>query len=208
MLEIAKRVCLIMIGLLLTTLGLKVLLNYHLTFGGTAGFATLLTFSTDLPWSLWFFLVNLPFFLISILKIGKGFTIYSLLSITMISIIDGGLNFLPPLSFPLWTAPILAGFFIGIGVTLVLNNGSSLGGIHILAMYIEQKWKFNRGYVIFACDVFIIVVAIQMVGLQSALLSIVTIFIASFIIGRYKKAPLKTEDYSMAPSTISEHERV
>jgi uncharacterized membrane-anchored protein YitT (DUF2179 family) len=83
---------------------------------------------------------------------------------------------------------------IGFGVTLVLNNGSSLGGIHILALYLDQKWEINRGISIFVCDLLIIVLAGVLVGWKNALLSVFVIVVASTIIGRYKKSPIKVPE--------------
>lgn len=94
----------------------------------------------------------------------------------------------------MWLATVLAGLCIGFGVTFVLNNGSSLGGIHILALYLDQKWGINRGVSIFISDLSIIVLAGLLVGWGNALLSVFVIFVASTIIGRYKKSPIKVRE--------------
>ncbi|MEB1806783.1 MAG: YitT family protein [Bacillaceae bacterium] len=180
----------IIVGLLITSLGLRILAIHHFTFGGTAGVATILDFLTNWSWGILFFLVNLPFFIISIQKLGIRFTISSLVSITAISFISEWFQVFQVTPFPDWLATIVAGLFIGIGVTLVLNNGSSLGGIHILALYLDQKFKINRGITIFASDFLIIFLAGLLVGWSNALLSVAAIFIASSIIGRYKKSPI------------------
>ncbi|MDV2683523.1 YitT family protein [Alkalihalophilus lindianensis] len=190
MLERFRVMGLVLVGLILTSLGLRFLAMHDLTFGGTAGLATVLTYMSPWSWGVLFFLVNLPFFLISWTKLGKWFTLSSLLSITAISVIRDLLDVMPFFNVPLWLATALAGICIGIGVTLVLNNGSSLGGIHILALYIDQKWGINRGLTIFISDFLIIVFATLLVGWSQALLSVFVIFVASTIIGRYKKSPI------------------
>lgn len=187
-----KRLFFVVMGLFLTSLGIKVLSVSHLTFGGTAGIASIITFVTESSWGLWFFIVNLPFFIISYRKLGKWFTISSLLSITGISIIR---DVLDVMAFPEVNNMILgstvAGLLIGIGVTFVLNNGSSLGGIHILALYLDDRVKINRGITILLCDLAIILCAAALVGWINAMISTISIFIASTIIGRYKKSPIK-----------------
>jgi uncharacterized membrane-anchored protein YitT (DUF2179 family) len=193
MLERFRVMGLVLVGLILTSLGLRFLAMHDLTFGGTAGLATVLTYMSPWSWGMLFFLVNLPFFLISWTKLGKWFTLSSLLSITAISVIRDLLDVMPFFNVPLWLATALAGICIGIGVTLVLNNGSSLGGIHILALYIDQKWGINRGLTIFISDFLIIVFAALLVGWSQALLSVFVIFVASTIIGRYKKSPIPKE---------------
>lgn len=181
-----------LLGLVITSLGIKLLADSLLTFGGTAGVATILTYVTNISWGLLFFIVNLPFFFISIQELGKWFTISSLLSITGISFLREWFDlFIPTFEINIVIAAIIAGLLIGFGVTFVLNNGSSLGGIHILGLYIDKKFGINRGLVLFVCDSFIILFALAMVGWFKALLSILCIFIASTIIGRYKKSPIK-----------------
>ncbi len=187
-----KKLLFVLLGLVITSLGIKILSNSLLTFGGTAGIATILTYVTNISWGVLFFIVNLPFFFISIQELGKWFTISSLLSITGISFIREGLDlWFPVFDINIILATVIAGLLIGFGVTFVLNNGSSLGGIHILGLYIDKKFGLNRGIVLFVCDSLIILFAVAIVGWYKGLLSIFCIFIASTIIGRYKKSPIK-----------------
>ncbi|WP_083584327.1 YitT family protein [Bacillus weihaiensis] len=190
--DIFKKLVVVIMGLFLTSFGIKILSDSFLTFGGTAGLATILTYMTGFSWGVLFFIVNLPFFAISIQELGKWFTLSSLLSITGISFIREWFDLVIPTIgiHPLLSA-IVAGVIIGIGVTFVLNNGSSLGGIHILGLFIDKKFGINRGIVLFVCDSLIILFAVALVGWSRAILSILCIFIASSIIGRYKKSPIK-----------------
>lgn len=189
---VSKKLFFVLVGLLLTSLGLKLLSLNLLTFGGTAGIASILTNITNASWGLWFFIANLPFFFLSIRQLGIWFTISSLLSITLISVVRIGLDeWLISFDMNLIATAIISGLLIGVGVTFVLNNGSSLGGIHILGLYLDERFGLNRGLVIFISDSMIILFTLAMVGWQKALISILCIFIASNIIGRYKKSPIK-----------------
>ncbi|WP_102349225.1 YitT family protein [Bacillus sp. Marseille-P3661] len=201
--SLTKKLCFVLLGLLLTTFGLKFLSLQSLTFGGTAGIASLLSNMSHFSWGFWFFIANLPFFFISLQQLGKWFTISSLLSITFITLIRSWIDtWLLSFNLNMIAVSILAGLLIGIGVTLVLNNGSSLGGIHILALYLDKKFGFNRGLIIFICDSLIILFALTMVGWQKALVSILCISIASSIIGRYKKAPIQESVSDEDPSLL------
>lgn len=193
--NITKRLTLVIIGLFLTSFGVNLLSQNMLTFGGTAGIATMITYISPYSWGLWFFIVNLPFFYLSIKELGNWFTLSSLISIVGISFITDSIHlFIPAIHLNILAISIMSGVFIGIGVTFVLNNGSSLGGIHIFALFLDKKFGLNRGVVIFICDSLIIVSAVVIVGWQSAIVSILSIFIASYIIGRYKAAPIKVVD--------------
>ncbi|MBP3950643.1 YitT family protein [Bacillus suaedae] len=191
MAEKLKLVSFVLTGLLLTSFGLRILATQDLTFGGTAGLATVLTFISPWSWGVLFFLINIPFFWISIKKLGVWFTVSSFMSIIGISLIRDSLDYVQIQTLPVLLVAIIAGLCIGFGVTLVLNNGSSLGGIHILALYADQRWGLNRGLVIFISDLLIIILAGLLAGWGQAIISIFVIFIASMIIGRYKKSPIK-----------------
>lgn len=135
--------------------------------------------------------------------------VVDLLSIMAISFLSGIFELYTHTSIPTWMAALFAGVLIGIGVTMVLNHGSSLGGIHILAVYLDQKWRVNRGLTIFLGDLSIIVVAGFLVGWSNAILSVFSILIASTIIGRYKKGtiPQETEMLEEEYSLHSQKER-
>ncbi len=193
----ANKIFSILFGLFLTALGIKLLTLHMLTFGGTAGIATILTLLFPISWGLLFFLVNLPFFLISFQQMGKWFTISSFVSIIGISVIRDALDMIvPAFTFNPVIAAAVAGLFIGVGVSLVLNNGSSLGGIHILALFLDKKLGLNRGLCIFIFDLLILIAAIFLVGLQNAIVSTISIVIASYIIGRYKTSPIPEVEVS------------
>jgi uncharacterized membrane-anchored protein YitT (DUF2179 family) len=138
--NLIKKLVYVLVGLVITSLGIKILSDSLLTFGGTAGIATIFTYLTNISWGVLFFIVNLPFFIISIQHLGIWFTISSLLSITGISLLREWFDlFIPTFDIHIGGSAIIAGLLIGLGVTFVLNNGSSLGGIHILGLYIDKK---------------------------------------------------------------------
>ncbi|MDR7072232.1 YitT family protein [Fictibacillus barbaricus] len=180
----------ILAGLFLTAAGMKILNIHSLTFGGTAGIATLGSFLSDWSWGILFLIVNLPFFILSIKKLGWTFSITTFLCIFLVSAITDLLSFIHfPIVAP-FLASILAGSLIGVGVSLVLNSGASLGGIHILALYLEQKREINRGLTLFVTDFIIVSSAMVIVGFHNAFISIFSITIASFLAGKFKtKSP-------------------
>ncbi len=193
----------ILIGLFLTAIGIKLLNIHTLTFGGTAGIATLVSFMTNWTWGILFLIVNLPFFILSIKKLGWNFSLLTFLCIILISAISDLMDYLAlPLISPI-AAAIIAGSLIGIGVSFVLNSGASLGGIHILALYLEQKSNINRGISLFVTDFIIVSSAVVMFGFRNALISIIAITIASFLTGKLKST-VKPSSEAVYRSTETE----
>jgi uncharacterized membrane-anchored protein YitT (DUF2179 family) len=199
-----QRSIFILIGLFLTAFGTKLLTLHSLTFGGTAGIATLGTFLGSWSWGFLFLLVNMPFFILSVKKMGWPFSFLTFLCILLISAVADLMDNLSIPMLPPVLAAILAGIFIGIGVSFVLNSGASLGGIHILALYLEHTAKINRGLTLFVTDFIIVSSAAVIVGIKNALISIISIMIASYLAGRIKFAPqsFSSEDVNESPETI------
>jgi uncharacterized membrane-anchored protein YitT (DUF2179 family) len=181
-----QKSLLILSGLFLTATGMKILNIHSLTFGGTAGIATLGSFLSHWSWGILFLLVNLPFFILSIKKMGWTFSLTTFICILLVSAITDLLDYIHFPIMPSVFASLFAGTLIGIGVSFVLNSGASLGGIHILALYLEQKMKINRGLTLFVTDFAIVSSATVIVGLQNAVISILSITIASFLAGKLK----------------------
>lgn len=196
----------IILGLFLTAAGIKVLTVHSLIFGGTAGVATIGSIMSDWSWGVLFLIVNLPFFILSIKKLGWTFSLSTFLCIFLISAISDLLDFVQfPSTSPV-IAAIVAGCLIGIGVSFVLNSGASLGGIHILALYLEQKSDINRGLSLFVTDFIIVSSAVAIFGFKKALISIIAITIASYLAGKLKTT--KKTDVSPTVYVPSETEAI
>ena len=73
-------------GSYLTSIGLAILHSAQAVTGGTAGLALLVSYVVDLPIGVLFPLVNLPFFALAIWKKGWGFTLRTLLALSLIHI--------------------------------------------------------------------------------------------------------------------------
>jgi uncharacterized membrane-anchored protein YitT (DUF2179 family) len=200
-----KQALIVFAGLLLTAAGTKLLTISSLTFGGTAGIATLLSFTFELSWGMLFFLVNLPFFYLSVKRLGWMFSLSTLLCIILISFVSDAFDALSLPALPPLAAATAAGLLIGTGVSMVLNQGSSLGGIHILAVYFEQFLSINRGLTLFVTDMVIVLSAAFIVGLTNALYSLIAIAIASFLVGKLKSDKPADDDADIA---LTEQETV
>jgi uncharacterized membrane-anchored protein YitT (DUF2179 family) len=193
------KIIMIILGLFLTSAGIKLLTVHSLTFGGTAGVATLGSFMSNWSWGILFLVVNLPFFILSIKKLGWTFSLSTFLCILLISVISDLMDYVQFPTINPVLAAVTAGTLIGFGVSFVLNSGASLGGIHILALYLEQKSDINRGVSLFVTDFIIVSSAVVMFGFKNALISIIAITIASFLTGKLKSTA-KTSSTVYVPS--------
>jgi uncharacterized membrane-anchored protein YitT (DUF2179 family) len=161
------------IGGVLTSLGVAMFGAGGLMTAGTAGIAFLLHYVTGLGVGLMFFAVNIPFFLLAYSRMGRVFTLKSFASVTLLSVL---VDLMPHfLVFGHVAAPYSAfagGLLLGMGVLAFVRHGSSLGGINILAVYLQQKHGLRAGKIQMAIDALIATAAFFLLPPMQVLYSV------------------------------------
>lgn len=133
-------------GATLAAFGITILTHLGLITGQTAGLAVLISYATGLSFGLVFFLVNIPFYWFGYRRLGPVFTLKTVISVAMLS----ALSMLMPhwISFstlnPAFGA-VLFGFVSGAALLAIFRHGASLGGIGILALYLQDRTGFRAG---------------------------------------------------------------
>lgn len=135
-------------GIIMSSLGLVLLTHLGLMTGQTAGAAILLAHVTGASFGLVFFLINLPFYWLAWRRMGWVFTVKSLICVTALSIATETI----PLGFQITRLEPLLGiaFFgtvTGIGLLAIFRHGGSLGGLGVLALYVQDTYGFRAGWV-------------------------------------------------------------
>ena len=135
------------LGTALCALGVLFLTHAHLVTGQTAGLAVLLTYATGLSFGLWFFVINLPFYWLAWVRMGSTFTLKSFIAVGLVSVFSELFQSLIVFStLPVWLAAPLSGGLIGMGLIVVFRHGASLGGIGVLALYLQDRTGFKAGH--------------------------------------------------------------
>lgn len=143
-----------------------VLLLTHLGFvtGQTAGLAILISYATGWAFGPVFFVINLPFYWLGWKRFGRTFVIKSFAAVALLSALT---IWLPPLMqfgpvHPMVGA-ILFGCLTGAGLLALFRHGSSLGGIGILGLYVQDATGFRAGWVqmLFDAGLFVIAFALR-----------------------------------------------
>lgn len=140
-------------GSIVAALGFYILNQVGVLTGGTAGVAFLLHYGFGFSFGLMFFLVNLPFYALSIKRMGWVFSLKTLLAITLVSLITEVESRWIVISQiqPLWGS-ILGGLLLGYGVLALYRHRASLGGIGIVALYLQEQFGIRAGLVQLAFD--------------------------------------------------------
>ncbi|MGW9825920.1 uncharacterized membrane-anchored protein YitT (DUF2179 family) [Brevibacterium pityocampae] len=159
-------------GTFLASLGLYLLREALAVTGGTAGLGLLLSYASDIPVAVMFPLVNIPFFALALWKKGWSFTLRTIIAVLLVS----ALTLLHPVMlagvdvdpvYGTFTGNLLA----GVGLLILFRHRSSLGGINILALLVQERLGWSAGYVQMGIDVLIIVAALMVSPWPSVLLS-------------------------------------
>ncbi len=160
------------------------LLPNKLSSGGVAGIATITYYLLNMSMGISMLLINIPLFLMSILKVGKAFFIKSVIGTISLSLFTDMLDKLAPLTNDKFLACIYGGILMGVGTAILLKVNSSTGGSD-LASYIAKAYKptIKVGEIIAMLD--IVIVALNMIFLKEieiGLYSAIAIYIMGKII--------------------------
>lgn len=198
-----KKAVEIFLGCLLTSIGVILLKHSNIVTGGTAGLSLSVTYFFNLPFAMIFFLVNIPFYIFSFFRMGWKFTLSTVISVSILTLLTGMDQWLPHFSLPIWIGAILGGFLIGKGLSSLFMNGSSLGGANILALFLQKRFNFNPGTTNFLFDTLVILSSIYVVGLARGLCSILSIAVTAKVIGYYKNDIAKRNKAAEQKGTYS-----
>ncbi len=134
-------------GTLTASFGLLILTHLGLVTGQTAGLAVLISYATGWSFGAVFFVINLPFYWFGYRRLGLTFVIKSFISVALVSVLT--------LYMPIWVVfewinpvvgAILTGAITGTALLALFRHGASLGGIGIVALYLQDKTGFRAGY--------------------------------------------------------------
>ncbi len=154
------------IGSFVMAIGISLfLLPNQLSSGGVAGVATITYYLLNIPMGTMILLINIPLFLISILKIGKYFFVKSVIGTVTLSFFIDMLDKFEPLTEDRFLACVYGGIILGIGTAILLKANSSTGGSDLVS-YVAKKYKptVQSGNIIVIID--IIIVTLNMIFLR------------------------------------------
>ncbi len=143
--------------------GITILTHLGLVTGQTAGLAVLISYATGWGFGPVFFAINLPFYWLGYRRIGPAFVLKTFLAVGLMSALA--------MIFPRWVdfayldpivGAILFGAISGSALLALFRHGASLGGVGIVALYLQDKTGFRAGWTQLLFDVAIFSVALTL----------------------------------------------
>ena len=150
----------IVVGTMFMALGVVIYTKAVLLAGSTAGLALLLQYASGIGFWWLFFTINLPFYILAVRKLGWAFTLRTFAAVTLVSVFTRLTSDLVSFSHldPLYAA-IMGGALSGTGLLILFRHRTGLGGINVLAIYLQDRFGIRAGYFQLAVDLAILAAA-------------------------------------------------
>ena len=170
-------------GTVLASLGVMLLSKAGLLTGGVAGMAFLLHYAFGWSFGLGFFVINLPFYWLAYKRLGVAFTVKTFSAIGLLAVLS---EYQPKLLDiakinPLW-ASVLGGLLIGMGMLALFRHRASLGGVGILALYLQDRFGWRAGLIQLCIDLVILALAFLVASPFVVLCSVIGALALNFFI--------------------------
>jgi uncharacterized membrane-anchored protein YitT (DUF2179 family) len=143
----------LLIGTALMALSVQFLREGGLITGQIAGLSLVVSYAGGFSFGAVFFVLNLPFYWLAFRRMGAAFTLKTFAAVAILS----GFTELFPLVMqfgglhPLAGA-LLAGVTGGAGLLVLFRHGATLGGVGIVAMYLQDTRGIKAGTVMLGFD--------------------------------------------------------
>lgn len=140
------NIALITIGSWLVAFAVKAIAIPHgLLTGGMSGLALLFYYAFGgLTTGQWYFLLNVPVFVLGWVFVGRRFFFYSLYGMAISAIFIDMIDYTMPIE-DVWLAVLVCGGILGAGVGISLRSLGSTGGSDILAVIGKQRFNLSMG---------------------------------------------------------------
>ena len=171
-----KDLLYMVIGCLIMAIGTSLfLLPNQLSSGGFSGIATIIYYLFGFPLGTTMFILNIPLFVIAMIRVGKQATVKGLIGTILLSVFIDMFECYQPLTEDRILACIYGGVFVGIGTAIILKAHASTGGTDMLS-YIIRSYRshFRTANLIVIVDVMIVLLNVIVfkqieIGLYSAI---------------------------------------
>lgn len=178
----------LLIGSSFIAVGLTLLKAAGLVTGGVAGVALIISYLSDWPVGVVFFVLNLPFYVLAQRTLGWAFTFKTLATNLLLAGLAWGMPHWLKVGGidPIFSA-VFGGTIIGMGILALARHRSSVGGVGVLALYLQERRGISAGKVQMAADCVVVAAAFFTISFDKLLLSIASaVALSAVIIANHK----------------------
>lgn len=187
--SIQEDILAIVIATAMISFALLLLRQAGVMTGGTAGIALFLHYSYAVPFGMAFFALNLPLYYLALRRMGLAFTLKTFCAVGLVSFFSdfhGQFIHIDQLQ-PLYAA-LIGNALLGVGFLMMFRHKASLGGVNILALYIQDRYGFKAGWSQMAVDLCVLVASLSFISGPVLLFSVLGAVLLNFIIAQNHRA--------------------
>lgn len=181
-----------LLGTLMVSIGIVLYTKATLLTSGAAGLALLLQFGTGIDFGILFFALNLPFYWLAVQRMGWRFALRTFVAVGLVSAFTWATpRWLSIASVDPVYAAIAGGSLMGLGLLALFRHRTGLGGVNILALYLQEKHGIRAGWFQLGIDVVILCGALFLLPPDKVLVSLLGAAVLNLILavnhkpGRY-----------------------
>ncbi|MBF0243027.1 MAG: YitT family protein [Desulfamplus sp.] len=174
---------LIMAGAIIFSIGLNgILIPKGFITGGISGVCLLIYYVTGiLSPGLWYFIINIPLFIMGWIFVSRRFFFYSLYGMIAVSICIDVINIQIDINDP-FLAILAGGTILGVGSGVTLHSLGSLGGLDIIGIMLNQKFGVRIGTFFFTFNMVLFGFSFGSLETDLVLYSVALSFITSQVL--------------------------
>lgn len=146
--------------------------------GGVTGISLLVSATFKWPLPVLLVAINAPFIVLAYFQFGKQLALKTIGAIALLALCVAFLHY-PVITSDKLLVSVFGGFFLGAGIGLAMRGGAVLDGTEVLALFVSKKVGVTIGDFILIINIIIFAVAAFVLGLETALYSILTYLAAS-----------------------------
>ncbi|MDP4125389.1 MAG: YitT family protein [Bacillota bacterium] len=150
--------------------------------GGVTGIAIILHYLFQWPVSWTVFLLNMPLFILGLRFVGRKFLVFSVVGVSVLSLMLSFTADLPPLTHDTLLSAISGGVLSGIGMGIIFRSRGSLGGTDILAVLFARTTNFSVGQILLGIDAVIFLGVAILFKPEMAMYAMIYMFIATKVV--------------------------
>ena len=183
-----KNILVMFLGTFLFVIAMQMFITpANLYAGGLTGIIQLLIllvdhlFGIELSLGILIFIFNIPILWLAWHSIGKRFAALTVVSVILQFIL---FEIVPPSYFSndMLLNTVFGGVLIGVGAGMILKIGASSGGMDVVSQFIAMKYDGSVGKYSFMINAVIIIIAGMTQGWETALYTIISIYITSTVV--------------------------
>lgn len=163
----------LLLGTAMVALGIALYSHAGLLTGGTVGLAFLLKYFAGWPFGIVFFTLNIPFYVLAIWRMGWSFTLRTVIAVGLVSLLaELTPSWIRFAELNVYYAALFGGLAMGVGLLMLFRHRASLGGVNILALFLQERIGLRAGTFQMGIDAMIVLAAVFVVPLEMVALSV------------------------------------